>query len=77
LILADEPTGNLDSTTGETIIQLLFSLHRDLGSALIIVTHDQDLAARCDMQISLKDGQIVPNDSLAPRATPVRRVRNL
>jgi putative ABC transport system ATP-binding protein len=75
LILADEPTGNLDSTTGEKIIQLLFSLHRDLGSALVIVTHDADLAARCDMQISLKDGQLVSNEPPAPRAQPIRKVR--
>jgi putative ABC transport system ATP-binding protein len=72
LILADEPTGNLDSATGETIIQLLFSLHRDLGSALVIVTHDHELAARCDMQISLKDGEIVLNEQ---PAAPARRVR--
>jgi putative ABC transport system ATP-binding protein len=75
LILADEPTGNLDSTTGETIIKLLFSLHHDLGSQLIIVTHDHDLAARCDMQISLKDGQLVEKEPQPSRAEPIRRVR--
>ncbi len=58
LLLADEPTGNLDSATGELIIQLLFKLQRQQGSALIIVTHDADLAARCDMQINIKDGRI-------------------
>ncbi len=77
LILADEPTGNLDSTTGEKVIQLLFNLHQELGSALIIVTHDHDLAARCDMQIVLKDGEIVTNQRPFKRAEPVRRMRIL
>jgi putative ABC transport system ATP-binding protein len=66
LILADEPTGNLDSATGEKVIQLLFKLHRELGSTLIIVTHDADLARRCDMQISLKDGTVTSINSNAP-----------
>ncbi|HEU4914045.1 MAG TPA: ABC transporter ATP-binding protein [Candidatus Saccharimonadales bacterium] len=58
LLLADEPTGNLDSSTGDKIIELLFDLNKTLGSTLVIVTHDHDLAARCDMQIAIKDGQI-------------------
>ncbi len=58
LILADEPTGNLDSTTGDKVMDLLFGLCTRLGSTLVIVTHDADLAARCDMQISIKDGEI-------------------
>lgn len=61
LILADEPTGNLDSQTGENIIRLLFSLHYKYGSDLVIVTHDPELAARCDVQISLLDGKIINN----------------
>ena len=59
IIFADEPTGNLDSTTGETIENLLFSLNKKLGCTLIIVTHDKDLAEKCDVQINLKDGNIV------------------
>jgi len=59
LIFADEPTGNLDSETGEKVIKLLFDLAKQNNSTLIIVTHDHDLAARCDMQIAIKDGQIV------------------
>jgi putative ABC transport system ATP-binding protein len=59
LIMADEPTGNLDSETGDKIIELLFGLNKKEGSTLIIVTHDADLAARCDMQISIKDGMVV------------------
>lgn len=77
LILADEPTGNLDSATGEKIIQLLFSLHHELGSALVIVTHDHDLAARCDMQISLKDGEIMSSLPAMRRPPAARKVRDL
>lgn len=59
IIFADEPTGNLDSTTGAKIEDLLFQLNKEKGITLIIVTHDDDLAARCDRQIYLKDGNIV------------------
>lgn len=59
LIFADEPTGNLDSTTGDRIIELLFDLNKNMGSTLIVVTHDQELAARCQIQIQLKDGKII------------------
>lgn len=58
LIFADEPTGNLDSQTGEKIIQLLFTLNKKLGATIVIVTHDQELAARCDAQLYIKDGDI-------------------
>lgn len=58
IIFADEPTGNLDSTTGEHVQDLLFDLNKQGGSTLIIVTHDADLAAKCDIQIYIKDGKI-------------------
>ncbi len=58
LVFADEPTGNLDSATGEKIVSLLFSLNTSLGATLVMVTHDHDLAARCDAQIHVKDGKI-------------------
>jgi putative ABC transport system ATP-binding protein len=58
IIFADEPTGNLDSTTGATIIKLLFCLNKQRGSTLVIVTHDEDLAAKCDTRIYIKDGKI-------------------
>jgi len=58
IILADEPTGNLDSSTGETIIELLFGLRDRHGATLVLVTHDSDLATRCDRVISLRDGRI-------------------
>lgn len=58
IIFADEPTGNLDSATGERIIQLLFDFNRQKHATLIIVTHDEDLAALCDRQIRIIDGRI-------------------
>lgn len=58
-VFADEPTGNLDTTNGETITKLLFALNEHLGSTLIIVTHDQDLADRCQSQVYLKDGKLI------------------
>ncbi len=59
LIFADEPTGNLDSATGEKIINLLFGLNKKLGATLCIVTHDDDLSSRCSQQVVLKDGKII------------------
>ena len=64
IIFADEPTGNLDSTTGEKIEDLLFGLNKQGGSTLIIVTHDSDLAEKCDIQIYIKDGKIEKIDGL-------------
>jgi len=58
LILADEPTGNLDSVNGEAIINLLFDLHRKQGVTLVLVTHDVRLASLCERQIRMKDGQM-------------------
>jgi putative ABC transport system ATP-binding protein len=58
IIFADEPTGNLDSTTGQLIENLLFKLNQEQGITVIIVTHDPDLAARCRRQIHIKDGHI-------------------
>lgn len=58
LIVADEPTGNLDESTGEMIMQLLFELNRESGSTLLLVTHDNDLAARCDRTLRLNEGKL-------------------
>lgn len=58
IIFADEPTGNLDSATGQVVEDLLFSLNREQGTTLIFVTHDPDLAGRCDIRIHIKDGMI-------------------
>ena len=58
LILADEPTGNLDADTSDEVMQLLESLHRDRGCTLMVVTHDRALAARADQQLVLDRGRI-------------------
>ncbi len=58
MILADEPTGNLDDRTGGAIIDLLFGMVRERGSTLLIVTHNRDLAARCDRVLHLTDGDL-------------------
>ncbi len=58
IIFADEPTGNLDSQTGKKIEDLLFALNKEHNITLIVVTHDEDLANRCDRQIHIKDGHI-------------------
>lgn len=59
ILFADEPTGNLDSVTGATIEKLLFNYNKKNGTTLIVVTHDIDLAKRCDMQVYIKDGKVV------------------
>src|SRR5262249_26980022 len=59
LLLADEPTGNLDGATGQKVIDCLFSEHARLGSALLLITHEAALAERCDRQLHLADGRLV------------------
>ena len=63
LLLADEPTGNLDSTTGAHIISLLLDVNRQRGTTLVLVTHDPELAAVADMAIALKDGRVASQTS--------------
>jgi ABC-type lipoprotein export system ATPase subunit len=58
ILLADEPTGNLDSATGSKVEELLFSFNKELGATLVVVTHDAELASKCDIQIFIKDGHI-------------------
>lgn len=62
IIFADEPTGNLDSHTGAHIEELLFKLNKEKGITLIIVTHDQEFANRCDRQIHIVDGRLVTEE---------------
>ena len=59
LVLADEPTGNLDSRTGEKIIDLLFGLNADTGSTLVLVTHDEAIASRCRRVVRLHQGKLI------------------
>ncbi len=58
ILVADEPTGNLDEATGTAIVELMFALRRERGATLILVTHDAALAARCDRTIRLRSGQV-------------------
>lgn len=69
VIFADEPTGNLDSTTGAVVEDILFTLNREHGITLIFVTHDDDLAARCDRRIRIRDGRIVSDDGQTLQAS--------
>lgn len=62
IIFADEPTGNLDTNTGKIVEDILFTLNKDKGITLIIVTHDEDLASRCDKQIRVRDGLIISDE---------------
>ena len=59
LLFADEPTGSLDATTGESVIQLMFELNRERGSTLVLVTHDLSIAARCGRTISIAAGRLI------------------
>jgi putative ABC transport system ATP-binding protein len=59
LLLADEPTGSLDSVNALLVADLLFKLHHETNTAIVLVTHDETLAARCRRQIRVKDGHIV------------------
>lgn len=75
IIFADEPTGNLDSNTGDKIQNLLFKLNREKGITLVIVTHDLELAAKCDRQIHIKDGRIIDeaNDTSGKRTREAKK----
>ena len=59
VLLADEPTGSLDFATGETVMALMFDLNRELGTTLVLVTHDPAIAARCERRITIEAGRIV------------------
>lgn len=59
VLLADEPTGSLDYATGETVMALMFELNREAGTTLVLVTHDREIAARCDRQLHLEAGRLL------------------
>jgi lipoprotein-releasing system ATP-binding protein len=66
LVLADEPTGNLDTKSAAGIFDLLRSVNREDGTAFLLVTHDEGMAAKCDRRITLVDGRIVADEALRP-----------
>jgi putative ABC transport system ATP-binding protein len=68
LLMADEPTGNLDGATGVEVAELMFRLNREHGTTLLLVTHDPGLAARCGRRLSLASGRLVADESIAPAA---------
>ncbi len=65
VLLADEPTGSLDFATGEKVMQLMFDLNREVGTTLVLVTHDATIAARCDRQLHIEAGRLVATPALA------------
>ncbi|WP_431961204.1 ABC transporter ATP-binding protein [Actinacidiphila sp. bgisy160] len=68
LLLADEPTGNLDSSTGREIIDLLLALSRQYGMTMLVATHDAEVAANCDRIVRLHDGRITSDELVTPAA---------
>ena len=66
LLLADEPTGSLDFATGERVMALMFELNREAGTTLVLVTHDRGIAARCDRQLVIEAGLLLPEAPLTP-----------
>jgi len=71
IVLADEPTGNLDSTTGRYIMELLLNVRRTRSSTLVLVTHDAELASLADSRLVLRDGRPVPQSEAPARIVPV------
>ena len=65
LLLADEPTGSLDFATGEQVMKLMFDLNRELGTTLVLVTHDRGIADRCERRITIEAGRVAGNEKAA------------
>jgi len=72
ILLADEPTGNLDSATGKRVLEILLDLKRRQGTTLVLVTHDPAVAALADRLVHLKDGHVERTEALTPAAQRVR-----
>jgi putative ABC transport system ATP-binding protein len=62
LLLADEPTGSLDFATGEQVMRLMFELNRELGTTLVLVTHDRAIADQCERRITIEAGRVALDD---------------
>lgn len=77
LLLADEPTGSLDSGTGREIIDLLLSLREQYGMTMLVATHDAEVAANCDRIVRLHDGRILADDRIAPDTDVLGRLGGL
>lgn len=77
IIFADEPTGNLDSVTGGKVEDMLFGYNKENGVTLIIVTHDADLASKCDIQIRIKDGKIESIKDTTKKPVAAKKVRTI
>jgi putative ABC transport system ATP-binding protein len=69
VLLADEPTGNLDSANAVQVLDLILQLHRDLGMTLVLVTHDLAIAERASRIIRMKDGRVVDQSSPTPASS--------
>jgi putative ABC transport system ATP-binding protein len=65
LLLADEPTGNLDAVTGHTVMDLLFGMQAQHGTTLLLITHDEGLANRCDRRVRIADGRVISQEMAA------------
>ncbi|HEX6548963.1 MAG TPA: ABC transporter ATP-binding protein [Candidatus Dormibacteraeota bacterium] len=70
IVIADEPTGNLDTHNGEAILELLLDLRQKLGTTFLVATHDQSVAARAERQLRIVDGVLAGAESAAPAASP-------
>lgn len=67
ILFADEPTGNLDATNSHKVEELLFALNREKGTTLVLVTHDNELAAKCDRQLTMQAGVLIESTPVSPR----------
>ncbi|MEX1147590.1 MAG: ABC transporter ATP-binding protein [Sphingomonadales bacterium] len=74
LLCADEPTGNLDSVTGSAIIDLMFTLHRERGATMVLITHDPALASRCERVYRMTDGRLGPEERPEQRTPRLHKV---
>jgi putative ABC transport system ATP-binding protein len=63
ILLADEPTGNLDGKTGELIVELMFRLHEEEGTTMVLITHDDALASKCTHQVRIEDGRVMSRET--------------